>query len=85
MSNPFDGSQLCAQTDTEVFFPRNNFRRKQEIKQAIDTCNRCPLKVACRAYADKQNGTYGVWGGKMYSGAGYISPVVVIRQSEQVA
>ena len=84
MLNPYDGSQLCAQTDPEVFFPANNFRRKQEIKQAVDICKQCPLLKACQEYAKSQTGLYGVWGGKMYDGTGYIS-FSLARQAELVA
>lgn len=72
---PFNGTQLCAQTDPEVFFPVNNFRRKQEIKLAISICNRCDLIKECREYAESLVGIFGVWGGKMYDGAGYVTPV----------
>ena len=77
-NNPYDGTQLCAQTDPEVFFPRNNFRRKEEIKLAISICKKCHLINACRDYASQQRGLYGVWGGKMYDGMGYESPFSVV-------
>lgn len=72
---PFDGSQLCAQTDPELFFPVNNFRRKQEIALAISVCNQCPLIKECREYAESMTGIFGVWGGKIYDGSGYRSSV----------
>ena len=80
MNNPYDGTQLCAQTDSEVFFPSNNFRRKQEVALAISICNKCHLIEACRKYADSHVGTYGVWGGRVYDGTGYESPVTVVSK-----
>jgi hypothetical protein len=77
MQNFYDGSQLCAQTDPEVFFPAQNFRRKEDIKQAISICNRCPLLEPCHNYAESMRGLFGVWGGKMYDGSGYVSPIEI--------
>ena len=76
MSSPFDGTQSCAQTDPEVFFPDNNFERKKELALAVSICKQCPLIKACLSYAKKQNGSYGVWGGKWFDGTGYISPQI---------
>jgi hypothetical protein len=74
MSSPYDGSQLCAQTDEALFIPEN-LHAKAEIEQAIAICNRCALLKACKDYADTHTGLYGVWAGKMYDGSGYVSPV----------
>ena len=76
--SPYDGTQLCAQTDPEVFFPKNNFRRKEEIKLAKSICRKCHLLKACSNYAKTQRGIYGVWVGKMYDGTGYESPISVV-------
>jgi hypothetical protein len=78
MSNPYDGSQLCAQTDPEIFFPKNNFIIKQEIRLARSICNKCPILNECREYAESQVGLHGVWAGKMYYGEGYLSPISVL-------
>jgi len=80
MSDLFDGTQLCAQTDPEVFFPMNNFHRKADFAFAVSICKQCPLMVACLEYANKQNGSYGVWGGQWFDGSGYVSPAVVERK-----
>jgi WhiB family transcriptional regulator, redox-sensing transcriptional regulator len=72
---PFNGTQLCAQTDPEIFFPVQNFRRKDDIALAISICNRCPVLEECREYAESLTGIFGVWGGKMYDGSNYVSPI----------
>ena len=58
--NPFDGSQLCAQTDPELFFPVKGDQTNSRIAQGI--CAKCPLKVACFNYAVKYK-VVGIWGG----------------------
>jgi Transcription factor WhiB len=73
--NPYDGTQLCAQTDSEIFFPETFRWDKKTLDLAISVCNNCHLMLACREYADNQNGTYGVWGGKLYDGSNYKSPI----------
>jgi hypothetical protein len=81
MYNPYDGSQLCAQTDRDLFFPEN-LHAKPEIKQAIAVCKRCPLLKACKDYADTHTGLYGVWAGKMYDGSGYVSPLSIYKPTK---
>lgn len=70
MSDLFEGSQLCAQTDPELFF---NFETKSD---AIKICNRCPVFSACKQYAESAEGLYGVWAGKWYNGSGYRSSII---------
>jgi hypothetical protein len=70
--NP-DGSQLCAQTDPEMFFPVS--KNDPNTRIAIKLCKACPLLSACKAYAETTPGLYGIWGGKRYEGLGYISPM----------
>lgn len=82
---PYDGTQLCAQSDPEAFFPHHNFQYKEQIQTAIDICNKCHLVKACREYADRQPSLFGVWGGKMYDGEGYTTPIFVQRSKGKVA
>jgi len=83
---PYDGSQLCAQTDPEVFFPSNNFSKKRDVAVAVAVCNDCPLINPCKEYARTQKGLYGVWGGELYDGAGYVSLMNMTRkQLDKVA
>ena len=74
MSTPFDGSQLCAQTDPELFFPETSMDFMHTIGKIQAICRACPLFVACDKYAQETTGLYGVWAGKLYTGVGYISP-----------
>jgi hypothetical protein len=68
-----DGSQLCAQTDREVFFPVSKADPNRKI--AIAMCKACPLLSACKSYAENTPGLYGIWGGKEYFGIGFVSPM----------
>jgi hypothetical protein len=68
-----NGSQLCAQTDREIFFPVSKADPNRDI--AIATCKACPLLSACGKYAENTPGLYGIWGGKEYFGIGFVSPM----------
>jgi len=48
----------CANEDTNTFFSDSI----QDIRQALDICNHCPLKNECLEDALKNN-EYGIWGG----------------------
>jgi WhiB family redox-sensing transcriptional regulator len=67
------GSQLCAQTDPEIFFPDTKKDNNKDI--AIALCKACPVLSACKSYAENTPGLYGIWGGKVYRGIGYVSPM----------
>ena len=82
---PYDGTQLCAQVDPETFFPNNNFVIKEQIRIAVNICNQCHLLKACNEYAELQPSLFGVWGGKMYDGSGYTTPISVQRSKKKVA
>lgn len=58
----FDGSQVCAQTDPEAFFPEH---RGSSPKPAKKLCAGCPFLDACREYAIWHS-VEGVWGGTTY-------------------
>ena len=66
-----DGSQLCAQTDREIFFPVGKGDPNKKIAKAL--CQACPLLSACNEYAENTPGLYGIWGGKEYYGIGFVS------------
>jgi hypothetical protein len=72
----------CAQVDPEIFFPNNNFVIKEQIRTATNICKQCHLLTACSEYAERQPSLYGVWGGKMYDGSNYKSPVFVIHTNK---
>lgn len=55
----FDGSQPCAQTDPELFFPA-----KGSLSTAArQLCETCPFYAGCRTYALDHPELTGVWGG----------------------
>lgn len=54
-----DGSQLCAQTDPEAFFPEQQGSSPRPAKRM---CAACPFLDACREYAIWHS-VDGVWGG----------------------
>jgi WhiB family redox-sensing transcriptional regulator len=63
VSTPFDGSQPCAETDPEAFFPEKG----GSVHAAKRVCAGCHLREACLDYALTTDfGGYppsGVWGG----------------------
>jgi len=62
----FDGSQPCAQTDPDLFFPENS-SEAGKIKNTIrQICNTCDFKAPCLEYALVHN-PLGVWGGLLES------------------
>jgi WhiB family redox-sensing transcriptional regulator len=57
----FDGSQGCANLDTEFFYPIA-FIDQGANKLLKRICNECPFKQACQEYALAHEG-HGYWGG----------------------
>lgn len=55
----FDGSQLCAKTDPEVFHPPSN----SPGKDAVRICQQCPWLEECLEWAIWQD-VEGIWGGR---------------------
>lgn len=55
---PLDGSQACAQSDPELFFPITG----QPTAPAKHLCSLCPLRRECLAFALTHR-VIGVWGG----------------------
>jgi len=60
----FDGSQPCAQTDPELFFPESAgdaVRAKSVIRRI---CGSCDFQAECLEYALETN-PFGIWGGTL--------------------
>jgi len=55
---PWMADALCAQTDSEVFFPEKG----GSTREAKAICAKCPAIAACRAFAIEHH-ELGVWGG----------------------
>lgn len=62
-----DEIPACRGHDTELFFPvsaRKGGTPNRQIAKAKAICDRCPLKAACRDWAQRQDRYLaGVWGG----------------------
>lgn len=81
----YDGSQLCAQVDNELFFPEVRKDWKLNIAQAKDICAKCPMLKACDSYAKSVTGLYGVWAGQWYDGSGFVSQAPYSTTNRKVA
>jgi WhiB family redox-sensing transcriptional regulator len=60
----FDGTQPCAQTDAEFFFPESvgdALRAKPIVKKI---CGSCDFRAECLEYALETN-SFGIWGGTL--------------------
>ena len=57
---PFDGSQLCAQTDPDLWFPTSE---KQTGRLAKSLCRTCPWLASCLDYALRHE-VVGIWGAR---------------------
>ncbi|MFE5658333.1 WhiB family transcriptional regulator [Streptomyces sp. NPDC056517] len=55
-------SALCAQTDPELFHPKQG----HVCPEARRVCGACEVRVECLAYALAKPETDGVWGGLTY-------------------
>jgi WhiB family redox-sensing transcriptional regulator len=60
-SSPFDGTQLCTQYSTEIFYPEEY--EDIDVAEAKAICNSCWLKDKCLDFALKTKENEGVWGG----------------------
>lgn len=61
VSSPFDGTQLCIDYDTDIFYPEEY--EDEYVAQAKSICNNCWIKEKCLSYAITTNEKEGVWGG----------------------
>jgi WhiB family redox-sensing transcriptional regulator len=56
----------CREVDSRIFFHPVGERgapHAQREEEAKRVCARCPVQLACRAYALEAEEPYGVWGG----------------------
>ncbi len=58
----FDGSQICAQVDPEIFFPDPDFPTGVSPLTAKALCLGCDFRTQCLSYALTHD-VIGVWGG----------------------
>lgn len=61
-SNPFDGTQLCVEEDSNLFFPEY-YSNIEQVKKAKAVCNNCWVKDKCLDYAMQTPMLQGIWGG----------------------
>jgi Transcription factor WhiB len=59
----FDGTQVCAQTDPDMFFPDNPAETKVYLKLVRPLCNRCEFQAPCIEYALEHSELMGIWAG----------------------
>jgi WhiB family redox-sensing transcriptional regulator len=59
---PFDGSQLCNDNNSELFFP-DEYTDAARVNEARSICRACSLQTTCLEYALKSPWLDGVWGG----------------------
>ena len=58
----FDGSQPCAQTDPELFFPESSVIALKVKGVVREICGNCEFRLECLEYAIDNN-LLGIWGG----------------------
>jgi len=58
----FDGTQPCAQTDPELFFPESAGEANKSKRLIKTICNSCSFKVECLEYSLTTD-VQGAWGG----------------------
>jgi len=59
----FDGTQICAQTDPELFFPDESKNPRLAINLARKLCGSCSFKEPCLEYAVNYPELVGIWAG----------------------
>jgi WhiB family redox-sensing transcriptional regulator len=52
---------LCAQVDTELFYPERGDSYSAEMARKV--CYNCEVRQQCLDYALDNNEKYGIWGG----------------------
>lgn len=57
---PFDGTQLCNESNSDLFFPEEYLDPKK-LMAARELCNSCPLVSACLEYAVSTPWLDGIW------------------------
>jgi WhiB family redox-sensing transcriptional regulator len=58
-ARPWMDEALCAQIDTELFFPEKG----GSTKEAKRACSLCPVREQCLAQALADREAHGIWGG----------------------
>jgi len=62
--SPFNGTQLCADANPDIFFPETyTYLHKDKIDAAKATCGDCWIKNECLGYALSDPSLEGIWGG----------------------
>jgi WhiB family redox-sensing transcriptional regulator len=59
----FDGSQLCSQTDPDLFFPENTGQSIVHSRIVKKLCSSCHFKNPCLEYAIMRPELQGLWAG----------------------
>ena len=59
----FDGSQVCAQVDPELFFPDNPAESVINMKLVKPLCKSCEFQTECLEYALSNRELLGIWAG----------------------
>jgi WhiB family transcriptional regulator, redox-sensing transcriptional regulator len=59
----FDGSQVCAQVDPELFFPDSSAEIQVNLRTVKPLCKSCEFQEACLEYALKHPELQGIWAG----------------------
>ena len=69
-SDPWRLEAKCADYDPELWYPpRDKTKYPVIAKQAKDICYgrdgkpECPVRIECLLFADKNDETFGIWGG----------------------
>jgi WhiB family redox-sensing transcriptional regulator len=62
----FDGTQPCAQTDPELFFPENAGEANRTKRVVKQICGHCEFRADCLEYALTHE-VFGIWGGMLDS------------------
>jgi len=61
-SSPFDGTQLCIEEDSNLFFPEY-YSDTAQVEKAKAVCDNCWIKGKCLDYAMQTPMLQGIWGG----------------------
>jgi hypothetical protein len=67
--------------DKDYFFPEGKKELREHLAIAKKICASCPVLSACTSYAQNTPGLMGIWAGKYYDGAGYVSPAILLRKT----
>ncbi len=54
----------CQYVEPTIFFPESV--HVDAYNEAIEVCQRCPVRSECLQHATDNHESYGVWGGKLF-------------------